>query len=266
VRTRRQHTHRLNRIVGIRQLGASLIELMVGITIGLLVVVAALGTVSFTTVSSNAVSDATRLNLQAQSLFDLLGRHLRQGASNTMVATGLPGVVQFQSGLPTAGSAIQENAAGALVITHSTQVPQAIPAFAPSAVITNCLGALAPAVGVSPNPLDSFVMPNTFTLNGGNLNCASLGQNQPVINNVEAFVVRYATRNANGTLQFQSGAAVLNWPLVEAMEVCLQLRGNSTNTPSGVGSYVDCTGANVVPADNRLHRVYRRVFVLRPEF
>ena len=64
-----------------RQLGASIMELMVGITIGLLVVIAALGSLVYTHVSSTTMVDATRLQQKADSTFRLINfQTLQAGA------------------------------------------------------------------------------------------------------------------------------------------------------------------------------------------
>lgn len=238
--------------------GASLIELMVGLTIGLLVVMAALGTVTFTNTTAAAVSDTVRLNLQAQSVFDTLGRHLRQSSSHTMTATGLNGVITFQNGLAPGASAVAINNAGQLMVSHGTQIPTAVPAFAPSAVIPGCLG-VVPAAGV-------FLSVNTFSAAAGVLSCSEGIAPQPIADNVEAFVTRFGTRNfITNNIQYLPAAAVINWQDVEAIEVCLQLSGDRTNTPN-LATYNNCQGVAVQTVDGRLHRVFRRVFTVRPEF
>lgn len=242
-----------------RERGASLVELLVGIVVGLLVVLAALGTVVYTNTTAAAVTDTVRLNLQAQSVFETLARHLRQSASHTVVASIGPGVVTFQSGLAPGASAVSEINAGQFVVRHGTLLPSVVPAFAPSAVVSSCLGGL-PGAG-------AFLSVNTFSTAGGALRCSEGGGGaQAIAENVEAFVTRYGVRNlANNNLQYVSRGAVVSWQDVEAVEVCLQLRGDRTNTPN-LATYNNCQGVATPTADGRLHRVFRRIFTVRPEF
>lgn len=242
-----------------RERGASLVELLVGIVVGLLVVLAAMGTVVYTNTTAAAVTDTLRLNLQAQSVFETLGRHLRQSSSHTMNATGLNGVVTFQNGLAPGASAVSEITAGQMVVSHGTNLPSVVPAFAPSAVVPSCLGGLPDA--------GDFLSVNTFSTAGGALRCSEGGGGaQDIAVNVEAFVARYGIRNfATNNLQYVPRGAVVSWQDVEAVEVCLQLSGDRTNTPN-LATFNNCQGVATPTADGRLHRVFRRIFTVRPEF
>jgi type IV pilus assembly protein PilW len=239
------------------QRGASLIELLVGIAIGLLVVLAALGTVVYTSASAGAVTDSVRLNLQAQAVFDTLGRQLRQSSSHTMSATGLNGVITFQNGLAPGTAAVSE-VAGELRVRHSTNVPNAVPAFAPSAALPGCLGG-NPGPGV-------LLSVNRFSNAAGLLRCDEGGGAQPIAENVEMLLTRYGVRNAlTGNLQYAPAAAVVDWQAVEAVEICLQLQGDRLNNPN-LAVYTNCQGVATPVADGRLHRVFRRIFTVRPDF
>ncbi len=237
--------------------GSSLVELLVGIAIGLLVVLAALGTVVYTNATAGAVTDSVRLNLQAQTVFDTLGRQLRQSSSHTMTATGLNGVITFQNGLAPGTAAVSE-VAGELQVRHSTNVPNAVPAFAPSAALPGCLGG-NPGPGV-------LLSVNRFSNAAGLLRCNEGGGAQPIAENVETLLARYGVRNATtGNLQYVPAAAVIDWQAVEAVEICLQLQGDRANNPN-LATYTNCQGVVTPTADGRLHRVFRRIFTVRPDF
>lgn len=239
------------------QRGASLIELLVGVAIGLLVVLAALGTVVYTNASAGAVTDSVRLNLQAQTVFDKLGRQLRQSSSHTMTATGLNGVITFQNGLAPGTAAVSE-VAGELQVRHSTNVPNAVPPFAPSAALPGCLGG-NPGPGV-------LLSVNRFSNAAGLLRCDEGGGAQPIAENVEMLLVRYGVRSAiAGNLQYLPAAAVIDWQEVKAVEICLQLQGDRTNNPN-LAAYTNCQGVATPVTDGRLHRVFRRIFTVRPDF
>jgi len=239
------------------QRGASLIELLVGIAIGLLVVLAALGTVVYTNTTAGAVTDSVRLNLQAQAVFDTLGRQLRQSSSHTMTATGLNGVITFQNGLAPGTSAVSE-VAGELQVRHSTNVPSIVPAFAPSAALPGCLGG-NPGPGV-------LLSVNRYSSAAGILRCDEGAGAQPIAENVEMLLARYGVRDAiTGNLQYVPAAAVIDWQAVEAVEICLQLQGDRANNPN-LATFTNCQGVATPVADGRLHRVFRRIFTVRPDF
>ena len=63
------------------QSGATLIELMVGITIGLLTVAVATGALMVSRTVSGTVTDASQLQQQASYAFRVLGQQLRQAGS-----------------------------------------------------------------------------------------------------------------------------------------------------------------------------------------
>ena len=63
------------------QSGATLIELMVGITIGLLTIAVAIGDLLVSRGVSTSVSDVTGLQEQASYAFRIIGQQLRQAGS-----------------------------------------------------------------------------------------------------------------------------------------------------------------------------------------
>jgi type IV pilus assembly protein PilW len=64
-----------------RQAGFSLVELMVGITVGLLVVVAAVGSLAFTQASSTVVVDNAGLQQKADAIFRNIAYHVEQAGA-----------------------------------------------------------------------------------------------------------------------------------------------------------------------------------------
>ena len=59
------------------QCGVSLLELMVGLTIGLLVSVAAAGSLAYLQATGRTLTEATRMQQEASLAFDTVGRVLR---------------------------------------------------------------------------------------------------------------------------------------------------------------------------------------------
>ena len=67
-----------------RQRGATLLELMVGITIGLLTVTVALGALMISRGVSGTVSEASQLQQQASYAFRVIGQQLRQAGGRQL--------------------------------------------------------------------------------------------------------------------------------------------------------------------------------------
>lgn len=72
-----------------RQSGVSLIELMVGLVVGLLVVIAAMGSLVYTRTASQVMGDSTRLRQDAATAFRVIGQIARQAGARRLV--DLPG-------------------------------------------------------------------------------------------------------------------------------------------------------------------------------
>ena len=74
------------------QRGATLLELMVGITIGLLTVAVALGALMVSRGVSGTVSEASQLQQQASYAFRVIGQQLRQAGSRQLDPETAPDV------------------------------------------------------------------------------------------------------------------------------------------------------------------------------
>lgn len=239
------------------QAGVSLIELMVGITIGLLVVVAAVGSLMYTRVSSTTVGDSSRLQQDAATAFRIIGHHVRQaGARRIQNVSATNPNVQFNpaySGFGTTTTTVvlsgAEGASGAtdtLRVSHDAD---------PTIGVSDCLGQVPSTANVT----------NTFTLVGGELRClgsATGSTTQAIIAGVEDFQVWYGVRTGlgvNSTLQYANASSV-TWDRIETVMVCLRLAGDLSNNPG-----VDVTGCNgeTISADGRIRRVFRRVYFMR---
>lgn len=240
-----------------RQAGFTLVELMVGLTIGLLVAIAAMGSLIFTQISSKSVGDSTRMQQDAATIFRIAGFHLREaGAVRIIAATpGTENVVFTASfnGFGTTGFAITgtEGAAGApdvLNISHD---------IAPELDARDCLGN-APAAG-------AVRIDNSFAVNNqAELTCtgtSALVGAQPIALGVEDFQVTYGVRTG-GSVQFFSANGILSWDSVESVRICLQMSGETAGNPNPTVAIVGCNGA-AAAADGRIRRVFRNTFNLR---
>jgi type IV pilus assembly protein PilW len=266
---------RLPLITTSRQTGLSLVELLIGIAIGLLVMLAAIGSLSFTRVSSLAVTDTVRMQQDASIAMEMIGRQLRQTRAVAVVenpVTAGSGVsivnyVRFE-GITPPGQPIPFNKLGAEVGVFGPDDVDTTPdsfstSFGVSAIpgfSTTCMGF------ASANPTS---VSSRFDVANGSLRCRASdagGAAQDVIDNVEDFQVWYGVRdNVLLNIQYLTAAQVpdQNWGSVGSVMVCLRLVGTTPNVPQPPGFVQQgCNGENL-PWIGRYRKVYRQVFTLR---
>lgn len=255
------------------QSGVTLIELMVGIALGLLVVAVAMGALMVSRSVSGTVSDASGIQQQAALAMRTFGQQLRQAGSLRLNLD--PGVaaaaepylapVAFESAVsPELSPALTSfdplndtirGTASPVVFTVGYQ-RYTEPVFASAtqqAMSRNCLG----------GPLDASThqrLQSIFWLSSENeLRCAGNqavsapptdGEGQPLLQNVANFQVRYLLQDNTTTLGIPTITAVgaggvPNWGQVQAVEVCLVIYGNEPiDMPTdGTSKYTDCDDA-----------------------
>lgn len=265
-----------------RQRGVTLLEMMVGIAIGLLVVLAAVGTIVVTRQSGSTIADSTLLTSQATNALRTIGAQIRQaGAIETLpsIPTAATGEQSFvfspvydglninadparwdgpltAAGLQTAVSVFgTEGGAVADTLNVSYQDLGAN-------VTRDCIGNAAPAAAAN------IRIENFFSLNGTTFQCAggsAPAAPQPIADDVEDFQVNYIVETLAGgqpvhQLFNATGVAGL-WSQVVGVEICLQVRGQRTDYPT-TGTFVDCRGGNTSHG-GRIHKVFRNTYFLR---
>lgn len=286
------------------QRGITLVELLIGIAIGLLVVAIAMGALMVSYGVKGSVSDASNIQQQAAYAMRVIGGQLRQATSLYLnpnpsnAADGLDPLtpVAFEKKAdPTSGtfnSFDLGNPASLLSSTGTSNLTvgfrrhkdpvfvrdPSTPADPLMALARNCLG--YPANTSGDQRVESI-----FTLTNNELRCHGNGvaatQAQAIINNVANFQLTYLVQDAtttvgNPTLQRLATPPGGNWGQVQGVEVCLVLYGNERVDLSGVPaadrSYLDCDGTTLVdmttapaPRQNRMHLVFRNVFQLRSQ-
>ena len=251
------------------QAGLTLIELMIGLAVGLLVVAVATVSLLGSRSVTGAVSDISGIQQQAAYVMRTFGTQLRQ-AGSLYLDLGLDadgkGEITSATAFQLRGStdtAIAENN-GSVTIRFTGYEE---PTFANAGPISrNCLGAPGSIPAGTTASIESI-----FTLNGTDLRC----NDQPIAQNVAAFQVRYllqGTDQDNPTMLYTNSAGVADWNRVQGVEVCLVLFGTERiDVPAGGASYTGCDG-NAVDITaltgnrtNRMHYVFRNVFQLRSQ-
>ena len=251
------------------QAGLTLIELMIGLAVGLLVVAVATVSLLGSRSVTGAVSDISGIQQQAAYVMRTFGTQLRQ-AGSLYLDLGLDadgeGEITSATAFQLRGStdtAIAENN-GSVTIRFTGYEE---PTFANAGPISrNCLGAPGSIPAGTTTSIESI-----FTLNGTDLRC----NDQPIAQNVAAFQVRYllqGTDQDNPTMLYTNSAGVADWNRVQGVEVCLVLFGTERiDVPAGGASYTGCDGNAVditaLTGDrtNRMHYVFRNVFQLRSQ-
>ena len=260
------------------QRGVTLIELMVGILIGMLVVAVALLTLSSTRSSSVVVNDVTRLEQQTNMTMDVIGQQIKQAGAMNVVPSlvgAATGKVEFENfatlngadlgtrKVIVTGSDGADGAPDTLTISYSEPIN--------GGMSQNCSGTnpvaypLTPVAGPAPTATSQQVV-STLSVDDGNLTCGVIGvagTTQPLATNVADFQVRYLVNDGVNPVTTRTATQVgANWTGIDGVEVCLHLTGESSQTAPAAPSFVDCSG-NAIAADGRLHRVARNTFRLR---
>ena len=281
--TRQKHLKLLTRLQA--QRGATLIELMVGLTIGLLTITVALGSLMVSRSISGTVSDTSQLQQQSAYVFRVIGQQLRQAGSlylnlapqqTTGIATDISERVTLEtktSGFDPAQHTISGmDAPGEgeykLSMGYRNYTEQLYTYADAESLQRNCLG----------QQNSGALIQSNFVLEGTELRCAGSDAAQPVAENVAAFEVRYllqdtTTTPGNPQIKYTDAATVgTKWDRVQGVEVCLVLYGTeSIDMPAG-SSYTDCDGSTQVDMTTltgtrakRLHMAFRNVYQLRSQ-
>lgn len=258
------------------QLGVTLIELLVGITIGLLTIAVAMGALVASRGVTGTVSDATEIQQQASYAFRIIGEQLRQAGSIKLKLSATKLVEDKKAALPGEPVAFETDYSdGTNTFTLATDTLSGLdtpsaseyklttgrrnyqeavyqtntPADPWEYLQRNCLGAGETDVLIQ-SEFVLFVDPLDPTRR--ELRCRGNGGiPQPIVRNVANFQVRYLTQSAavtgSPTLRYVNAATVgapgtPGWAQVFAVEVCLVLYGNEViDLPAG-SSYTDCDG------------------------
>lgn len=270
----------------LHQRGVTLIELMVGIAIGLLVITVAMGALMVSRGISGTVSDASSIQQQAAYAMRVVGLQLRQAGSLRLNLDPGTAVTEARYMVPVAFEANPLNLTVTDISGTSTPVTFAVgysrytePVFtslAEQALSRNCLG--GPADSSTDVRVDSLfsldTAANTLRCDGNSAGA------QPILQNVANFQVRYLLQDNTTTLGAPTIKSVdadavnvdpTNWARVQGVEVCLVLYGNEAiDLPAG-SNYTDCNGNPVDMSTltgtraKRMHIPFRNVFQLRSQ-
>ena len=287
----------------LRQRGVTLIELMVGMAIGLLVVAVAMGALMVSRGISGTVSDASGIQQQGAYILRVISQQLRQtgslylnpdpagGGTSTDVLS--PVAFEIKANAVSGGNSFEQESvlAGAsdtvttgfrrypdnVFLVAGTEAAASTPAtFGTDYLARNCVG--APGNSSTDQRVESIF---AFDSAKNELQCGGNGAAaQPIAQNVAQFQVTYMvqTTDAVGSkVQFTKGSDMPTaatdpaWRRVQGVQVCLVLYGSEPiDMPAG-SSYTDCAGTSVnmttLTGDrkNRMHLLFRNTYQLRSQ-
>lgn len=259
----------VNMHLQLRQTGFSLVELMVGLAIGLLVVLAAIGSLVFTQLTSSVVDDSSRLQQKADAVFRNIGYHIAQaGAIELDVSAADLAKVAFSTlykGYNASTFNIQGSEGAKSTDSDTLSVSyQSIVNPAAASAPTAAASAPAPSRDCLGSTLSGANVDNKFYVTGTNLMCLGAGNPsspQSIADGVEDFQVVYGVQT-NLKYQFFTATAVPDWSKVKAVQVCIQLKGDNKGNPQPGLVLKDCRGETLTN-DGYLRRIYQRTFSMR---
>lgn len=271
-----------------RSRGVSLIDLLIGIALGLVVVAVAMVALMTSRSVTGTVSEASVLQQQAAYAFRVMGQQLRQAGSLELNlapaimpsadADAAMSPVAFDPPDPAGTRAQFDRRASTLsgtgtatprfTVGYQNYVEAVTPLAAPvtAALLRDCLG----RNGVTSGVPDAAVLASTFERDAqtNELTCTGTGSTarRAIISNVTDMKLRYLVQ-APGTanLRYFSDPADIGgaWNNVYALEVCLELSGTEA-VPTPDARYTNCSGTETAYGD-RLRMVFRNVFQIRSQ-
>lgn len=273
-----------------KQSGLSLIELLVGLSIGLLTIAVAMGALMTSRSVTATVTDSSQLQQQSAYAFRVFAQQLRQTGSMRLnlaaqktedAVIDITDPVAFETkaegfdpmiDILSVKDSPNENEFSLSVgyRNYTEQLHTATAANKRASLLRNCLGENGSAT----------LIQSHFVLRNNELLCAGQGDAQPIVDNVANFQTRYllqTTPHGDPKMQYVNAATVgSQWNNVFAIEVCLVLYGNEViDMPAG-SSYSDCPAADGsiaeidmttldAPRTRRIHKTFRTVFQLRSQ-
>jgi len=282
-------THSCRRVEQFRQRGMTLIDFMVGLTVGLLVALAAVGSLIMIRSSAYTMSDSAELDQQASLIMMQIGQQVSQaGAINAYLVGTDPDAgisdTKTSGAIATTGGgdgkinfdvrAIGVNTANAITSVFGTDGGAGPDTFTVSyaapndgSPARNCAGYLpVPAInGGVPRIVSKFYI--NMTSNSSGLICSNDVNSVSIASDVVDMRVQYLLVQEDNSVVYRSATQInqnpVNWENIKGIQVCLEMQGDITQAPPQTLT-VDCRGNGPVTRnDGRVHRIVRQTFYLR---
>jgi type IV pilus assembly protein PilW len=275
------------------QHGATLIEIMVSLVIGLVVVGAVMVNYLSSGLSGKARSAYSQMSEDAQIAFTIMGRDISQAGYSRAVALvtgggGTSTMSRFYTGRPifgcntafTSPTATTSTVSCSLTTGHSIEVvyeADSLNALTINGTQRDCLGSSVGTTTLA-SGTTGFIVYNRYfvksaTAGRPELYCAggSVGSpiSAPIVENVESMTVWYgeaASAASRQPVRYVDAAAVANWSAVVSVRICLLMRSSEPILQSDEAqtlSYVDCSLTSQSIADRYARRAFFSTVALR---
>lgn len=287
-----EHTTRLQLVPQHQQQrGATLLELLVGLTIGLLVIAAATSALLLSRTITNSISDASGLQQQGSHVLRILGQQLRQAGSLLLnvdplgtATNDVLSAVVFEikaNALDNNSNSFELddilNGTSSSLTTGFRRYPDAVYAASDATSVNYGSDYLARnCIGLPGNTSKDQRIESTFTRDSDkdSLHCTGNGNTQPIAQNVAELQFTYLIQDdssAGDAIRHINTVPSTDWPNVRGVQVCFVLYGSDiVDMPTG-SSYTDCSGNEIDiktlsgKRQNRMHMVFRNIFQVRSQ-
>lgn len=230
------------------QIGLTIIELLVGLSIGLITIGAGMVAIIASRNITSTVGDVASLQQQASYAFRVMGQQIRQAGGLTLEDASDNDYYYLEDAFFRSSS---------ITPIDGTQTTLNI-MYHDDGVSRNCIGNVTGGTNITSH----------FKLNGSQLSCgADTNNTQPIISNVKKFQVTYLIQKQNGgtNQKFQYLDEITDTAdknRIYAVEVCLELEGTETIDTQGT-KYTGCDGVkDGTDRGNRLAMVFRNTFFI----
>jgi hypothetical protein len=221
--------------------GGSLLEILVGLTVGMTVCLAALGHFALSSRVDQALDEQSAMHMQAQHALDLIGSTLRQaGAIQALPQNGGEAVSRqyfdFSLARGDPGSAMAWPVYGTKSSSTGSDELWVSLLGGSSSEVADCLGAGG----------DSERVSSRFFVRGQTLSCqgSSNKRPQPMANGVDEFRVWFAIGEPAGrSMQWLAASDVgSRWGQILAVRICLRFVEATVQLPLPFRSHRNCDG------------------------
>jgi type IV pilus assembly protein PilW len=257
-----------------RQRGASLVELMVGLIIGLLVVLVAMSSLITTRDSARTMTDDASLEQKASLVMMQIGQQISQAGGIVGIANSANPALPYLSFDTSAVGGV--NSANPLVSVFGVDGGDDPDALVVSytaandisdaaAQARNCVGDAPETVGTAQRVVSQFFISKATGVS--NLVCnddttvPSTQSGQPLAGNVTDLKVSYLLVDGLGNVTLRKADDTLDWTMIAGVKVCLEMQGDIIKAPGQ--KFTDCRGEEKTVNDGRMHRTVTQVFYFR---
>ena len=245
---RRNIAHRL-----CRQSGIGLVELMVGITIGLVIVIALAYFFLGSRQVGRTTDDVSRMQESGRNGLEVLGSAIRQAGYRSNVNAAFGGTVVYSGSTCVTGT----GGTGLCGAGEGSSAPDTITVQydAQDGGEVDCTG----------NNIASGVVTYAFAVNTTSNPPALTCNGTAVVDNIEDMQITYGIdANKDGTIEsYKTAPTALEFAQVAAVRVSLLVRGPSTNVAANKTQTYTDNGASVTKTDGYLRQVYGATFAVR---